>query len=139
MTELKALAGADAEFVLEQLERKATLFEAMSALNMRLAGRVADAESKLAKPAFGDAFAAAQASGMSASDSFRQAIAETHPSEHRDLQDPASVAEFRRRFGELVAAGVPATEAARRVWRANPHLANAAVSSHAEKCRRLSK
>lgn len=45
--DLEALAGADAQFVVEQLKANATLQQATNALNVRLAARLEEAENRL--------------------------------------------------------------------------------------------
>jgi hypothetical protein len=55
-----------------------------------------------------------------------------------EFSDDRACNEFDRLFRELIDKGVSPIEAARRVWRQRPDLANAAIGSHAIKTRRSS-
>lgn len=140
--QLEALNGADSEFVLGQLKAKATLADATNALNARLVDQLKAAQQKLAeapKPTTQPAAPATPAPLQSATvtaegiAAFSRATAPTTPPETSGAPAIDPVDEYKKRFNELRARGMSASDAARQVWRDNPSLSKMALASHEKK------
>lgn len=132
LEQLEALNGADEKFVIAQLKAKATLADAVNALNAKLAAEIEELRSKPQQPAPAQQ-APAPVQQSTNAEGVEPMANNTAPKAAGETTPPDVMAEYTAKFRELRARGISAAQACTQVWRDNPHLAKAALESHAAK------